>query len=166
MFDWQSGNSDKFITDLSSLHDEMVRDKKLPALSMSQSELITMRNILGDSFLILTGYLNKQPATSCLVLGTGNNFFYMVAATGRIGRETSAAYAMIETLLSTLKKRNTKVFDFGGIDPVNPSASGVNHFKCGFGGEIVEHLGEWESAKSERLRLLINIAIRLRGGRA
>lgn len=165
-FDWQSGNSDDLINDLSTLHDEMVKDKKLPALGMSQSDLITMRDTLGDSFLILTGYLDNQPATSCLVLHIGSHVFYMVAATGRIGRETSAAYAMIETLLSILKQRNMLVFDFGGIDPINSSAAGVNHFKCGFGGQIVEHLGEWESAKTEPLRVLINLAIRLRGGRA
>lgn len=85
-----------------------------------------------------------RPATSCLVLTLADKAFYLLAATGTDGRRISAAYAMVFKLFELLKSRGVTRFDFGGIDPLSPSARGVDHFKRGFGGEIVEYLGEWE----------------------
>jgi lipid II:glycine glycyltransferase (peptidoglycan interpeptide bridge formation enzyme) len=105
------------------------------------------------------------PVTSCLAQVFGKKAFYMVASTNEKGRDVSAAYAMVEVLIQQLRARGITQFDFGGIDPVNKSASGVNHFKCGFGGQITEYLGEWEAASSEIIRRTLNFAIRQRGGR-
>ena len=124
-----------------------------------------MRDALGSKVLILVGYMDNQPVTGCLVLVFGSNAFYMMASTGTQGREVSAAYAMFERLMQELIERGVTDFDFGGIDPARSEAAGVNHYKCGFGGELVEQLGEWESAPSEWFRLAVNLALRFQGAR-
>lgn len=163
---WAMGTDNQLVADLSVVHQEMVNDKQLPSIGTSLGELQGMRDILGGKVQILVGYLDNIPITSCLVLIFGNKAFYMIASTRKRGREISAAYAMFEHLVMELAKRGVTDFDFGGIDPVNISAAGVNHFKCGFGGEIVAQLGEWESASSETTRAILNLAIQSRGGRA
>jgi lipid II:glycine glycyltransferase (peptidoglycan interpeptide bridge formation enzyme) len=72
---------------------------------------------------------------------------------------------MFYKTISYLKEINIKIFDFGGIDPINPLAEGVNHFKKGFGGTITEYLGEWEWSDSKLLRFGSNLGIWLRGGK-
>jgi len=86
----------------------------------------------------------------------------MHAATNEKGRSMSAAYAMFEKLAHELISRNVLEFDFGGIDPVNPGSTGVNHFKSGFGGEITELIGEWEYSSNNYIRYLINLLIKLK----
>jgi len=162
---WSFGNSDKLLKDCDLIHADMVKAKQLPSIALSYEELKLQRDVLANKFLILIGYLDNKPVTSCLVLLFGNKAFYMVAATNSRGRDVSAAYGMFERLMEELTNRGVTEFDFGGIDPVRSSAVGVNYFKCGFGGQIVEQLGEWESAPSELFRVVINLAIRFRGAR-
>jgi lipid II:glycine glycyltransferase (peptidoglycan interpeptide bridge formation enzyme) len=163
---WCAGNDDGRLRELTEVHREMVNAKKLGTLGTSYQEVEAMREALGGSLLVLTGSLDGIPVTSCLVLLFGCKAFYLMASTGKRGREVSAAYAMFERLMQELRERGITRFDFGGIDPVNPAAQGVNHYKRGFGGELVEYLGEWECASSTLLRLGVNTALRLRGGRA
>ncbi len=160
---WVTGSSDQLLRDLNGLHQEMVIKKQLQLIATAFEELQCMRDTLGSKVLILVGYIDNKPVTGCLVLLFGSTAFYMVASTGRQGREVSAAYAMFERLMQELIEQGVTDFDFGGIDPVRREAAGVNHYKCGFGGEIVEQLGEWESAPSEWFRLAVNLALRFRG---
>lgn len=162
---WSVGNGDQQLRELAAIHREMVNAKQLESIATSYEELERMRNALGDHVLIVNGSLNDIPVTSCLVLLFGKKAFYMVASTGEKGREVSAAYAMVEHLIQQLRKRGISYFDFGGVDPVNKSASGVNHFKCGFGGQITEYVGEWEYARSRLIQSGLNFAIWKRGGR-
>jgi hypothetical protein len=89
----------------------------------------------------------------------------MVAATNDLGRDACAAYSMIPSLLRHLSGKGIKKFDFGGIDPGNIAAEGVDHFKKGFGGSIIEYLGEWEIASSELVRVGMSLGLIKRGGR-
>lgn len=162
---WSIGNGDQQLRELATVHREMVNAKQLESIATSYEELERMRKALGDGVLIVNGCLNGVPVTSCLALIFEKKAIYMVASTNEKGRNVSAAYAMVEILIQQLRARGITQFDFGGIDPVNKSASGVNHFKCGFGGQITEYLGEWEAASSEMIRLALNFAIRQRGGR-
>ncbi len=163
---WESGCSDRDITALVNIHREMVTNKNVPTIATSEAEIVSLRNAVGEHGLtILTGYLNDEPVTSCLTFDFGRKSIYMVAATGNKGRQVSAAYAMVARLISLLQQKGIEHFDFGGIDPVSASAEGVNHFKRGFGGDIVEYLGEWEAARTEWLRWGMNLAIWKRGGR-
>ena len=162
---WVVGNTDKHLVILDSMYREMVEYKKLPYNVSNLEELFNLRENMGSCLLGLTGFLGEIPVASCLVLLFGKKAFYMTASTSKLGREISASYAMFEQLMQQLAGRGISDFDFGGIDLGNKSAAGVNHFKNGFGGEVVEYLGEWESASSSIVRLAINLAIRLKVGR-
>ena len=162
--DWQAGNDDKLLADFAILHSEMVDNKKLTLGVISSQDLENMRAALGNGLLMLIGYMDGHPVSGCLVLVYGKKAFYMSASSGKRGRDVSAAYNMFEQLMKELNERGFTDLDFGGIDPINAASAGVNHYKCGFGGRIVEYIGEWESATSETVRLLINLAIRFKGG--
>lgn len=158
--DWVSGVTDESISDLIDVHRQMVLSKAIPSTSVNHQSLVLLREVLGDeNITILTGFIMGRPVTSCLTYDFGRRSIYMIAATNESGRKVNAAYAMIPELLLHLKKKGIEVFDFGGIDPGNLSAEGVDHFKKGFGGAIVEHLGEWESANSEALRTIFNVGL-------
>ena len=77
-------------------------------------------------------------------------------------RGEPASEANLDYVYATLASWGMTRFDFGGIDPRSPSASGVDHFKRGFGGELIQHLGEWEWAATSPLRWAANVLIRRR----
>ncbi len=163
---WTSGVSDHDIAALVRVHKEMVKHKNLSLTAISEKEVVNFRKSLGEQGLtVLTGYAGAEPVTSCLTLNFGQKSIYMVAATNNRGRDLSAAYAMVTQLILLLQQKGIKHFDFGGIAPSSLSAAGVDHFKRGFGGVVVEYLGEWESAKTEWVKLAMNLAIWKRGGR-
>lgn len=164
-FQWKNGNSELFVKELLGLHNEMVSNKNMASLKASMEDTKNLCVALGENATIFTGYINDEPVTSCLILTFGKKAFYMMAAAGNRGRDFSASYAMVFKLLEHLKEKGIAKLDFGGIDPRTPSARGVNHFKRGFGGNIVEYLGEWEWASTEWLRWGINLAIWRKGGR-
>ncbi len=159
---WSSGNNSELLSDLVEIHREMVVIKQLSEVGANFDELKIMCDIFGDNVLILVGYLENTPVSACLVLLFGNKCIYSVASTNGKGRDVYAAYAMFEHLMHELRARNVSEFDFGGVDPVSPNAVGVNHFKNGFGGNIIQHLGEWETASSEFTRIIINFAISIK----
>lgn len=163
---WSSGTSESDIHALLYVHREMIKNKKMLSIATSEANILNLRNSLGkDGLTILTGFLDDEPVTSCLTLNFGNKSIYMVAATGKKGRENCAAYAMVTRLIPLLQKKGIEYFDFGGLDPISSNAEGVNHFKRGFGGQIVEYLGEWETARNEWVRSGMNLALWKRGGR-
>lgn len=163
--DWKAGTDDKSVQALLQLHNEMVQTKHLDSLKASSAELMNLCRILGARALIFTGYEKDDPVASCLVLLFGSKAFYWMAATGSRGRKISASYAMVYRLLEYLQAQGISQFDFGGIAPESPAAEGVNHFKRGFGGKLVEHLGEWEWASAWWLRWGMNFAVRVRSDR-
>ena len=160
--DWKAGSDDQSVQALLQLHNEMVLNKRLDSLRTSSNEVASLCRILGTRAVIFTGYAHDVPVTSCLVLLFERKAFYWMAATGSKGREISASYAMVYHLLEYLQGLGIKQLDFGGLAPGSPLTEGVNHFKRGFGGEMVEHLGEWEWSNSMWLRLGMNLAVRLR----
>ncbi len=163
---WTEGRGDTDIRALNDIHQEMCDRKQLAALATSADDTRRMVEALGEGVSILTGRKEGQHVSACLTLNFGKKSFYMSAATGQEGRAISAAYAMMAELMSRLADRGITAFDFGGINPASSAAAGVDHFKRGFGGEIIEHLGEWEVAPSEWLRWGLNIALKLKGGGA
>lgn len=160
---WRFGDNDDDIRDFVRVHQDMCDAKNKQHLSVGWDEMRLMREALGGNLLILNGSHDGEVVTTCAVLHFGGRAFYMHAATNAQGRRLSAAYAMIMHLVPALREMGIVDFDFGGIDPGNPEASGVDHFKRGFGGRVVEHIGEWELASSESLRWGINLAMKLRG---
>lgn len=161
---WEAGCADRDIAALAALHREMTVSKGLKTESMSERQYVALRDALGpDGMTVLTGYLDDRPVTSCLTLDFGKKSFYFVAATGQAGRQVGAAYAMLPRLIEVLQKKGIEHFDFGGIAPASPGAEGVDHFKRGFGGKIVEYLGEWEWASVPMLAPAIGLLMKYRG---
>jgi len=157
---WKVGSSQTLLADAASLYQEMCRTKGIGRIALDPSSLGELSRQFGGDCLLLVGYRDTLPVTSCLTLKTGSKAFYLLAATGPEGRKISAAYAMVWKLFEVLKGEGVVHFDFGGIDPTSPSAAGVDHFKKGFGGKIVEYLGEWEWAVSRVLRWGANFMIK------
>lgn len=163
--EWRYGREEGLQKDLARLHAEMAEGKGMESIKVSINEIKDMVSFMGEQAAIFSGYYNGEAVTSCLLLTFGDKAFYAIAANGKKGRELSAAYAMIYQLAPALKARGLEKLNFAGLDPKTPSAFGVNHFKKGFGGNMVEYLGEWECATSEKLRYLMNAGIKYRGGR-
>jgi lipid II:glycine glycyltransferase (peptidoglycan interpeptide bridge formation enzyme) len=162
---WRHGGDEELQVDLARLHEEMTRGKGMESIRLGIDEIRKIFAMQGSQAMILNGYHNGEAVTSCLVQRFGNRGFYASAATGAKGRELSAAYAMVHELFRVLKESGMTRLDFAGLDPKTPAAYGVNHFKRGFGGQLVEYLGEWEYASSEKLRWVINLGIWKKGGR-
>jgi hypothetical protein len=161
---WEAGNGTKDIAVLVSLHRAMTTSKGLKSGSKTKSEYASLRDALGASGMtIVTGYLDGEPVTSCLTLDFGKKAFYYVAATGQTGRQIGAAYAMLPRLVEVLHGKGIELFDFGGIAPGSPKAKGVDHFKKGFGGTVIEYLGEWEWASVPFLASAVGILMKYRG---
>jgi hypothetical protein len=159
---WVWGNTDGLAADLERLYVEMARAKDLRVRAYA-ADLPILRRTFGDDLAILVGYRDAEPVTGCMVLMTGQNAFYLIAATGEAGRRVSAAYAMVWELLGRLQSRTIASFDFGGLSPGSSAAAGVDHFKRGFGGQVVEYLGEWEFASSRPVSRLFGFLAARRG---
>jgi lipid II:glycine glycyltransferase (peptidoglycan interpeptide bridge formation enzyme) len=160
--DWRYGNGDAEIAAMAQLSARMAQDKAVAVGTFSQTELERLCGFLRDHCRILVGFENDQPVTGCTVFRVGSLAYYASAATVGRGRELSAAYAMMFELRKRLLNDSVERLDFGGIAPSNPSARGVDHFKRGFGGEVIEYLGEWELASTSLHRWLGNLAVSLR----
>jgi len=161
---WKCGSGPGFVQELVDLHSEMIRRKGLPTLRTSRTEICTLCKIMGDQASIFTGYVDDKAVASCLVLSIGQKAFYWMGATSNSGRQLSASYALVDQLLEYLQSKDIAQFDFGGLNlKRNSSGAGVDHFKKGFGGKLVERLGEWEWVSSEWLRWAVNAAVSYRG---
>lgn len=143
--EWRYGDSDAIFHALDDMSARMARDKGLHPQGFDFEKMARLRSCLLSAPKGLVGYLDGEAVTGCLALRQGLGAFYATAATVGRGREVSAAYAMFAELRSRLREDGVSRLDFGGINPRSKKAQGVDHFKRGFGGEVVEYLGEWES---------------------
>jgi len=158
---WRAERDIDAVQGFLSLHNEMLKQKRLGSLKVDTKNVSNMLNVLNENAFIFSGYLESEQVTSCLVLTFGDKAFYMLAATGEKGRKANLAYSMTYNLFEYLKKRGINEFDFGGIATTS-AAVGVNHFKGGFGGEVLEYLGEWDWSNSDWLRWGLNFAIKFK----
>ena len=160
--EWRSGNDPEVIGDLLSLNREMVERKALDdSIGLDKAEIARLCTSLGDRALLLVGRGGGEPLCACLVLRYGASAFYFAAATGERGRTIGASYALLFRLIEVLRHAGVARLDLGGLDPRSPAA-GVNHFKGGFGGALVEYLGEWEWSSSSIATTAVNLAVRAR----
>lgn len=159
--EWELGHSEDLIRDTALLHDEMCRIKHLERrLRMDPAHLRALQRAFGESCRVMVGRHGGTPIAGCIVLLLADRAFFWRSAVGERGRTLSATYAMVAELFERLKAMGITRFDFGGVAPSDPSVAGVNHFKRGFGGEIVEYLGEWEWAASSAWRRGANYVMR------
>jgi lipid II:glycine glycyltransferase (peptidoglycan interpeptide bridge formation enzyme) len=157
--EWTFSTDDLSLSLLADVLRQMVEEKRIDVPIYSFPQLAAMRGALGDSMTVVVGLHEGQPAAGALVLSLGGRSHYLAAGSTAAGRKVSASYAMMSRLYQHLQSKGLVTLDLGGIAPSNRRAVGVDHFKLGFGGEVVEYLGEWEIG-SVPARLLGNAAVR------
>ena len=158
---WKAERDMDAVQGFLSLRNEMLKQKGLESLRIDTVDIRNILSALKENAFIFSGYLESEQVTSCLILTFGDKAYYSLAATGEKGRKTNLGYSMIYILLQYLKKRGINEFDFGGISSIS-NAAGVNHFKMGFGGEILEYSGEWDWSNYHWLRWGLNLAIKFK----
>ena len=161
---WVYGEANSLQKDFAWLTRQLRLDKRADLIETDPEMLVRMSSFLPGSVQILVGYLEGQPVTGCLILVQQEKAYYASAATVGLGRKVSAAYSMVAKLRGLLKAQRVTHFDFGGINPGVLGASGVDHFKRGFGGREIGYLGEWDWATSSLLRYTANYLIKRRAG--
>ena len=162
LISWVHGETDSLREDIVWLTRQLREDKKANLHVMDAEMLVRLGSCLPGSIQILVGYLEGLPVTGCLTLVMSEKAYYATAATVGLGRKVSAAYNMVAVLRGLLIARGVTHFDFGGINPGVHSASGVDHFKRGFGSREIRYLGEWDWATPSILRYVANFLIMLR----
>lgn len=143
---------------LARLYEEVRRGKGLP---LPPIDLHQLRDALAGGTLLFVGSVGDEIITSWLVSSYAGRILPLVAATGAEGRRIGATYGLVAWMLRYLHDQGSIELDLGGVDP-SPGAEGVNFFKLGFGGTLVEYLGEWDWARSGWVRPLASLAIRYR----
>jgi lipid II:glycine glycyltransferase (peptidoglycan interpeptide bridge formation enzyme) len=107
---------------------------------------------------IIVGYIDEMPVVGAMVYKINNLAIYMCGGTTYLGRKYNLGYHLIENLNNHLYCQKIDKFDFGGIDLNNDEVNGVNRFKMGFGGVIIENETEIES-RQNIASFIINKAI-------
>lgn len=138
------------------VHNDMTSLKKLDKLSITVDELNKLYKCFKDNIKILTVFKDEKAISSCLILVFKDQAYYYLAASNDVGRKTYASYYMIKELFSFLVSNDIKFFNFMGITPYDKNAYGVNKFKLGFGGDVINYLGEWEVSNSKLISFLVN----------
>lgn len=149
-------NSQQALEDFWKTYNQMTINKHLENIQLSQAQLTLLSNIFGKYITIGNIYHNQTPICSCILLTCNDCAFYYLASSNEDGRKLYASYFMIDELLKFLKNQNFRLLNFGGITPFDINAFGVNRFKMGFGGEIIEYLGERELYNSSMLNRFFN----------
>lgn len=144
------------INDFIKIHDEMIKFKDREDLKININDIQTIINLFKDNYFCATIYLENIPISSCLILFFDNQAYYYLAGSNDKGRKTYSSYLMIVELLKYLSENGFKLFDFMGITPFDKESFGVNKFKMGFGGRVIEYSGEWEISNLKLLSFLVN----------
>ena len=107
------------------------------------------------------GLKNNICYSSCIVSLFNKKAFYHYSATSNEGRKISAAYGMIFNLVKYLHSVQIEELDFGGLSE-DGSSAGVDFFKEGFNGDIINRVGEFDISKSNFYRVIFNKAIKFK----
>ena len=159
---WMHGDNAILRKDFAMLTRQLSQAKNADLAETTVEMLDALSTCLPGSVLVLIGYFENLPVTGCLTLVLGGKAYYASAATVGEGRKLSAAYSMVAKLREILNQNGVAFFDFGGINPESNGASGVDHFKKGFGSRQINYVGEWDWASSFLLRWVANTLIQRR----
>ena len=132
-------------------------------LKLSLVDLKKFREFNNSKFKLISfcGLENNICLASCIVSVFNKKAFYHYAATTDLGRDKSASYGMIYNLMKYLQSIEVEELDFGGLSE-DGSSSGVDFFKEGFNGEVVNRIGEFDIAKSNLYRYIFNKVIQFK----
>lgn len=142
---WESKIHAGLIRQFAGLMAQMGQIKGKKQLALSPQTLERLVKTCTAGVRILVGFVENQPVTGAVVLTQGTRAWYLHAASNQLGRKLGASYAMVAELARSLRRDGILEMDFGGLGPDHPDFHGPNHFKKGFGGNLVTYAGEWEA---------------------
>jgi lipid II:glycine glycyltransferase (peptidoglycan interpeptide bridge formation enzyme) len=154
---WEIGTNDQILSKVKFVFNNFLIDTSENFKMPSGSELDYFAK--HKDFVFIVGIKDEVPVTSAVLNVTGNTPIYLYAATTKYGRELSASYSMICSIIDYLISREYKKFDMFGISPFDRGLSGIEKFKLTFKGDISKYNGEWEFG-SFFTRLLGNFIIK------
>jgi len=161
---WIHLSNDDSISKFVNAYNNMLKSKKFHGESLTTKNIGLLKSKLNNKMILFSGMKDDELITSCILLIYGETAFYYLAVTTPDGRQLNISYAMIYESILYLKKLGIKKFNFGGINPSNLDARGVDHFKKGFGGEIIKYFGEYEWSKNKLISNFVNKAIKYKRG--
>lgn len=88
---------------------------------------------------------DNQPLAAALVSFFGRTATYLHGASSDQNRDKQPAYALHWEIIKVAKKHDCTIYDLGGINLNDHHAwAGITRFKLGFGGNIVDYIGNLE----------------------
>jgi lipid II:glycine glycyltransferase (peptidoglycan interpeptide bridge formation enzyme) len=142
------------ISQISALYREMEFFKTLPT-QYTQIELEAMFKFLKKNIIIYRCINKEGKLLAIRAAGVfGDTALDLLAVAGSEARKVYASHATLWALLDHCNKIGNTFYDLSGVDPIHNK--GVFDFKHGTGADLVECLGEWESASIPGGCALIN----------
>ena len=148
---WQVHSESKAEETFFAVYKDMEKRKnlKLPIIDIKNfAKLLGFTKNGQPRVFSFAGIENSKPIAVCVISIINDTAFYHYAASAERGRELSASYSMIFHLINKLRELGIKKLDFGGLSSAGSSA-GVDSFKLGFKGEVINKVGEFDIAKSK-----------------
>ena len=113
--------------------------------------------------LFLVYSSDNKPLCARIVYVRDDFAYDIIAANFNVSRTIrGTTYFMVESILSYLKERGVKRFDFGRIGPGKRSSNSVYEFKAYVGAPEVQYNGEWVFANNRFIETLFFNLLNLR----
>ncbi len=96
----------------------------------------------GENVKILIAYYNETPIATIMPILYGNKMWYLYGASGNIERNRMPNYLLQWEAIKLAIKNKCKIYDFRGVCIDEKQENGLYRFKKGFGGDLVELIGE------------------------
>jgi len=94
---------------------------------------------------LLVAEYDGQPLATALVSFFGHTATYLHGASSNQHRDKQPTYALHWEIIKAAKQRDCTTYDLGGINlNDNHAWAGITRFKLGFGGNIVDYIGNLE----------------------
>lgn len=95
-----------------------------------------------DNASIYTAYYNDTPLASALMINYGKTTTYLYGASSNEERNKMPTYLLQWTMIKDAIKEGMFTYDFRGVKMDEGENGGLYRFKKGFGGELIELIGE------------------------
>lgn len=153
----EDGTSLELFQKFKQLYDQMhTRKKFIEFYSIDDFEKI-QENLPEDFKLrILVANFEKKPVSAIIWSEIGETPIIIFSATGDQGLKLNSSYFVRWSMLERLIERGYLLLDQGGIDPENNSAG--YHYKVGFGGQDVKHIGTFWICKNPLSFIVVKIS--------
>jgi len=146
-----------------ALYDEMWQRKKFDtSVSVEEFGHIEERLPPTQKMCVWICEHAGKPVAGIVVSALGESAIYLLGATNDEGMKVKASYRLQWAMIEWLKERGTRFYDLGGIDP--ESNPGVYHFKSGFSGADVCHIGSFSACDNPLSAAMVKTGQVLRSG--